>query len=739
MILMAIPLLSQAQETNSLRKAFIDSISSRTPARYVFVDDTLWAKAWQDTTLAGLGKVWTSSATGIGGWATPTTGLNSLNGLTGTTQTFALDTAYSSFGISSVGTAHTFRFPAKLATIGTAAQMDSARVMTLDGTQTVTGTKIFTGSTSFRGSAHTFGIASGTKRQGAISLIDTTSSNTISVITSSSGVNASAQYFLRNLYGLGSDTIFTLSGGGTITGATWNGTAIDSIYQGQHDHLQSEVIALSDTLGKYSRKTDTTAGTTGRITSWAALRDTAAKIRAEMPTGGSGTFDGVLTDTPLKLINAVDSDTTWMYPHYVRYSLNGSAYDYSWPTTHGGTIATTSDLTPYTLNTTQATDTTYRNNLLALKASIVQLGDSTHILRDSIAALRASIGSGTGAPADSTWDKAATDSLVALAGAKHLHVGGPTDTVFIRNLYSSGGIRLFDESGIPYFSVDSAIIANDVYDWVLWMGLQDSLNARQRTITNLADTSKYYERADTISGVTGRLATFAMLRDTAFNIRAQMPTGGTSGSTGDTVKNFSTNNITPPDSAHVTITTPLSVNGAILIDRDTIITRSGEYIGAPPDTSHLPTEKLLHRGWGGIYIDDADPDTMSTTTLNVFKTVKGWTTGGVLYGATVQDSSITIQNAGTYEIRWKTTIDGANYGDDSQFNGYAYVDDVKQTKSGDKISLHNSLDLKTLGGFCLANLTAGQIVKVKIAPASAADPSGTVYIRYANLVVTRIN
>jgi hypothetical protein len=125
--------------------------------------------------------------------------------------------------------------------------------------------------------------------------------------------------------------------------------------------------------------------------------------------------------------------------------------------------------------------------------------------------------------------------------------------------------------------------------------------------------------------------------------------------------------------------------------------------------------------------------------VNVFKTVKGWSSGGVLSNCTVQDSSVTLTNAGTYQIFWKTTIDGANYGDDSQFNGYAYVNDVKQIKSGDKISLHNSLDLKTLGGFCLANLTAGQIVKVKIAPASAADPSGTVYIRYANLVVTRIN
>ena len=114
LILMAIPILVEAQVTTSLRKAFIDSISSRTPSRHIMFDDTVWAKAWQDTTLAGLGKVWTSSATGIGGWTTPTTGLSSLNGLTGVTQTFALDSTYSTWNINSSGTVHTFRYPGTL-------------------------------------------------------------------------------------------------------------------------------------------------------------------------------------------------------------------------------------------------------------------------------------------------------------------------------------------------------------------------------------------------------------------------------------------------------------------------------------------------------------------------------------------------------------------------------------------------------------------------------------------------
>jgi len=56
-----------------------------------------------------------------------------------------------------------------------------------------------------------------------------------------------------------------------------------------------------------------------------------------------------------------------------------------------------------------------------------------------------------------------------------------------------------------------------------------AINGKQATIANLADTSNYYERGDTTSGVTGRIATWATLRDTAAAIRASI--GGGSGET----------------------------------------------------------------------------------------------------------------------------------------------------------------------------------------------------------------
>jgi len=110
-------------------------------ARSLLGNNTASADAAQTISFssASTGDVLTVQGDGSVAFAAVSAGIASLNGLTGTTQTFAVATTGTDFTISSSGTAHTFAIPSASAT---------ARGLVTTAAQTFGGTKTFLAATA---------------------------------------------------------------------------------------------------------------------------------------------------------------------------------------------------------------------------------------------------------------------------------------------------------------------------------------------------------------------------------------------------------------------------------------------------------------------------------------------------------------------------------------------------------------------------------------------------------------
>jgi hypothetical protein len=573
-----------------------------------------------------LGNV-TASGDSIYANLPPGSGLSLLNGLSATTQTFGVDSTYSTWGIGSSGSAHTFRFP-------------GSRLAWLDKDNSFSGAQTISNSLSVTGSA-TLG----------------------SVLTDSIYYPAGA---------------LTVADSLTVTGlvsASNDVTIGDSLFVGGNAWIKGTVYnsGLTDYPGSVLRVSDTSShsgGTANAIYGLIGSTETSAKLAI----GLWGRAEGLATSaSDVRLFGAASNLRFYGSSNYTHSSL------------HLGVDANVG---------TEGTGT------------VVSIGGYGSYL-DGGAALAGTVTNGYGMymfTPDTTNDIPG-HSFTNLYGLyiNDYRKAGSTNSYAI---YTDGGLHRFGDTV-------------NISSGVLQMGGTTAIDAsRNATLGTGTFGGNITSTGAAIILQTGTTAPLYL-----------------NGTNSWIAQSNSDGNFYITHSEVINALTLAPTTGTATFAGNLAFSATGKKVASasvPVDSMWVNRIVENYKAWGNLYVNDDDPDTVTTASATDTVTMRDWNTTGSYQNTTLSDSGITVTRAGTYRISYIASFYGST---PAECHAYLYVNTAQKSEAGYQRTLATAAQVGSASFYTIISLAANDFVKVRL----HGDTAETFYVLHASLNVERID